>query len=314
MPLLCDYCSLGKEWGIITPSPRATMRGEEDVACGIRSTSSTVCTPSGTHAYVKKWFKDSTSTTWIVLTVGCIASQLELGLSLSASKGEACRCLSERPSFSFLAFISVRENEGRRALGRLAEDETPWDDLGQTVCPRASVAKVTRNATALERFGNSLVWIFLLHKAREECYDPLLCSFLDFLLAPQKALGQEQDDIFQNETVKQGKARQDMARPDLLLSLLLLWQGWLIGWNGAKIPQEPGQKEKVVVFIPQKQQKIASDFILGSLRMHSRTTVLNLWVATRPIWGLNSPFTAVAEDRQQTQILTSWLTTVAQSQ
>lgn len=187
------------------------MRGEEDVACGIRSTSSTVCTPSGTHAYVKKWFEDSMSTTWIVLTVGCIASQLELGLSLSASKGEACRCLSERPSFSFLAFISVRENEGRRALGRLAEDETPWDDLGQTVCPRASVAKVTRNASALERSGNSLVWIFLLHKAREECYDPLLCSFLDFLLAPQKALGQEQDDIFQNETVKQGKARQGKA-------------------------------------------------------------------------------------------------------
>lgn len=211
MPLLCDYCSLGKEWGLTAPSQRATMKGEEDVVCGIKSTSSTVCTPSGTHAYVKKWVKDSTSITWTVLKVEFIASQLGLGLSLSASKGEACLCLSERPSFSFLAFISVSENEGRRALGRLDEDETPWDDWGQTMCPRARMAKVTRNVSALERFGNSLLWILLLHKSREECYDPLLCSFLGFLLDPQKALGQEQDDIFQNETVKQGKASQDLT-------------------------------------------------------------------------------------------------------
>lgn len=211
MPLLCDSCSLGKEWGLIAPSQKATMKGEEDVVCGIKSTSSAVCTQSGIHAYVKKWFEDSTTITWIVLKVGFMASQLELGLSLSASKGETCRCLSERLSFSFLAFISISENEGRRALGRLDEDETPWDDLGQTVCPRARVAKVTRNASALEQLGNSLVWIFLLHKSREECYDPFLCSFLGCLLAPQKALGQELDDIFQNQAVKQGKARQDLT-------------------------------------------------------------------------------------------------------
>lgn len=149
---------------------------------------------------------------WIVLKLRFMAS-LELGLRLSANgKVEAVLVLTRETGLLF-PNIYFCQWEWREKSIRIAW--CGWNSLTwprPSVCPRSRVAKVTRKSSALDQFGSSLVWIFLLNKSREECYDPLLFSFLGLLLASGKALGQEQHDTASPSKMKQRRSSQALTR------------------------------------------------------------------------------------------------------
>lgn len=113
--------------------------------------------------------------------------------SVSASKAEVVLVLIW-DTVRFFPNVYFCQWKGRKK--RIGEAWCGWNSLKwprRHNMPCSRVAKVTRNWSALDRFGKPLVGIFLLHKSREEWALP--CSFLGFLLAPQKALGQEQNRL-----------------------------------------------------------------------------------------------------------------------